>query len=511
MQHATTKRHRNYLIFLLVTTIYFGLAFIAIEYLKMPTNGLNDIVRSLFQYFVVVFASFGLIILLSINKLVFATIFPFFILLCSILAFFRGTANIILNANLIEVSVNNDIKTSVDLISVPLILFVFFNLIVSIWLVRFRYKKIEVPHKFIYLFTSILIVLSTNYFITTSKAAVQNRIPYVVYQSFIEYYENKKEIHTTRPNNSFGATCKTDSLTVVFVLGETLRADHLGINGYKRSTTPLLNQANVISFNNIYSPYTNTERSVPYILTPADSLYPDKAYTERSFISIFNACKFKTFWIANQEPTKSFAYFPNETDSVFFTNSGNTVYNFAPYSWLDEATLPPLQEILNNKTVAKSLIVIHTIGSHWWYKTHYSKEYEKFIPVIKSRTVSSNSLEEMTNTYDNTILYTDYYLSTIIQLLKNKKAILFYLSDHGEALGENGMWLHAIEAAPIHNPACIVWMSDKYKLENPTFENILQSNRKKHFNTSFLFPSILMAAGISAPLSDTTLSILSLP
>ena len=83
---------------------------------------------------------------------------------------------------------------------------------------------------------------------------------------------------------------------------------------------------------------------------------------------------------------------------------------------------------------SKKLIILHTIGSHWWYNLHYTKEYEVYKPVLKSKIIAYCTDEEIRNSYDNTILYTDYILSEIIDKLKDKNAVLIFVSDHGDAL-----------------------------------------------------------------------------
>jgi len=498
--------NKRFYFFLLVLCLYFGIVFVGADFYKTPFKDYKDFMVLIMQWGIVLFASFGLLLALVSNKYLFAVAFPLLAVVASALAYFRFTLNMTVNANIVEAALDNDMRTSTDLISVAFIFFVVLNFLISLIFVYYRWTKICLSHSVIYLFAGIVIIFSTTRFFGSIKGAIQNRIPYVLYYSFRDYEDDKKNIRTNRPDFGGNVSCAEDSLIVVYVQGEALRADHLHLNGYQRQTTPLLENAHAISLKQIYSPYTYTDRSVPYILTNADSLHPDFAYQNRSFISLFNGCHFHTYWIAGQNPATAFVYFAKEADSLIYTAAGKTVYNFEPYSWLDGEALEPLQKIVSNG-YAKKLVVVHTIGSHWWYKTHYTKAFEKFSPVIESRIVSSNTKEEMINTYDNTILYTDYFLNNIIQLLKNKKAILIYLSDHGESLGEDGKWLHAEDALPEHRPACIVWLSDKYKKEDPLAENILQQNAPEYFNTSFLFPSILDAAHIQTPVLDTSASI----
>ena len=112
--------------------------------------------------------------------------------------------------------------------------------------------------------------------------------------------------------------------------------------------------------------------------------------------------------------------------------------------------------------------------------------------------MSSCTKEEMINSYDNTILYTDYFISEVISKVANKNAILFYLSDHGELLGENGKWLHASEGEPLHRPAGFIWMSEIYKSKNLNKNEILIENSSKNYRTDYFFNSILDASNIQS-------------
>ncbi|MCC8145775.1 MAG: phosphoethanolamine transferase, partial [Bacteroidales bacterium] len=331
------------------------------------------------------------------------------------------------------------------------------------------------------------------------------RIPFNLYFITSSYISQKEEILKKRGNLGEIISCGSqDNLQVIFILGESLRADHLGFNGYQRNTTPNLSNEDIISFTNIYSEYTYTNASIPHILTSADSIHPERAYKERSFIDLFKKCGYYTSWLANQESAKTYVYFMNECDTLVFNNINKSTYVFD--KWLDEDLLPSFHWLLHNKK-QKQLIIMHTIGSHWYYNSHFPNEFQNYDPITKSRIVNSNSPEEMINSYDNTILYTDYFISKVINELKDKNAIVFYLSDHGEALGEEGIWLHAANVYSTHYPACFVWMSDIYKMEYPDKYNAAKKNKEAFFRTDFLFPSILEAAGIESDVVNKSLSI----
>ncbi|MDR2804328.1 MAG: phosphoethanolamine transferase, partial [Dysgonamonadaceae bacterium] len=357
----------------------------------------------------------------------------------------------------------------------------------------FRFRKIKINKHIIHCMLAIAFIC-IMFHIPRIRGPVKNRIPFNLYFVTSQYFAEREEALTERPALSESTTCEEEkNLTVVFVIGEALRSDHLGINGYERNTTPYLSNEEIVSFPHIYSKYTYTDASLAHILTRADSVHPDLGYKERSFIDLFKRCGYYTGWLAHQEPTKSYVYFMHECDTLIHINANKSPYVFD--RWTDDDMLPAFDALLAEKE-RKALIILHTIGSHWYYNSHYTDEFERFTPVTKSRIVSSNTQEEMINSYDNTVLYTDYFLHELIERLRDKKAVLFYLSDHGEALGEDGVWLHAADAPPMHHPACFVWMSPSYKNEHPEMYDMLQQNKNQRYRTDFLFPTITEAAGI---------------
>jgi glucan phosphoethanolaminetransferase (alkaline phosphatase superfamily) len=151
--------------------------------------------------------------------------------------------------------------------------------------------------------------------------------------------------------------------------------------------------------------------------------------------------------------------------------------------------------------------VLHTIGSHWYYNNHFSEKYELFKPITTSRIITQNSSEQIINSYDNTIVYTDFFLDQLIAQLENKNALIIYISDHGEVLGENGAWLHAGDNAASKKPACFVWFSDNFAESYPEKINALKTNKDKYYRTDMIFHSILDGGTIQSPIIDRKLNI----
>ena len=136
----------------------------------------------------------------------------------------------------------------------------------------------------------------------------------------------------------------------------------------------------------------------------------------------------------------------------------------------DELLLEGLEEFLTNLK-GHAFIVLHTIGSHGpTYYRRYPDEFKQFTPTCDTEEIQTCTKEQIVNTYDNTILYTDHILSSIIDILKKFPAYetgLLYVSDHGESLGENGIYLHSLPywIAPKEQTSVpmVVWMSEVMK------------------------------------------------
>ena len=493
--------------FISLAALFTGLFLSSADFLHTPVTGWKDFCIIVLQWGVVLAAIGCAIYVLVLNKYVFLLAFPLINAVAAALAYFRFTANAVLTTMIVDAAIHNDAHTSADLISPALILFVAVIFILSTGFAIYRFKKIVIKKPFIQTLLAFVIFLLFMQ-IPPFKRPVTERIPFNIYFITKRYYNEKAVIMTDRPSLSENIICPSseDSLTVVLIIGESLRSDHLGINGYKRNTTPLLQQEDIISFTNIYSQYTHTNASLPQLMTRADSLHEDRGYEERSFIDLYKTCGFYSVWLANQESANTYVYFMHECNRLEYVNIDKSSYVFD--RWLDESMLPLLDNDLDSVQQAdKKLIILHTIGSHWYYNSHYSDAFKKYMPITKSRIISASTLEELVNSYDNTVLYTDFFIHEVINRLRDRNAIMIYLSDHGESLGEDNVWLHAVSSPPVHHPACMVWMSPAYKKNRPEMYDRALQNRTRFFKTDFMFHSMLDAAGIGSPFLKPELSI----
>lgn len=489
------KERLSFYLFVTICTLWVGIFFILPEFIDNPSHGFKGFVIIGLHWTLILATTFFLLSISAIYKYFFAVFFPLFALLGAILAFYRYAYKATLTPMLVDAALHNDIGTTLDLISPEMIIYVLISLSISIFFVRFRFRKIVINKGWIHF--CIAIGVLSMFFVLNGrvKASILQRFPFSVYYNLSEYNKLHHDASSVRTNPD--PTLKyesTDSITVVLVLGESLRADHLRLNGYGRQTNPFLSKrSRLISLPNIYSEYTNTNRSLPHILTRADSANVEIAFTESSFISLFKQCGFSTAWISNQDPAETYVSFINECDTVIYAHPEKSVYNYN--NWLDEDLLEYTQKLLRKEN-KRDLLILHTIGSHWYYNNHFSKKCELFKPVTQSRIIAQCSPEQIINSYDNTAVYTDYFLDSLFIQLQRKNAIVVFLADHGEVLGEEGAWLHAGDNIASKNPACLVWFSDMYAMKYPEKLAALEGNQQKRYRTDFLFHSILDAGNI---------------
>lgn len=284
----------------------------------------------------------------------------------------------------------------------------------------------------------------------------------------------------------------------VLVIGETARYYNFHLNGYKRETTPELEKLNnFISFSNVYSSSNLTSISVPQIITRANPENYNLQFKEKSIVDAFHEAGFYTAWIGNQSrlnPTIN--RLKDVVDYSYFTISElDGSDNF------DNNLINQLRKVLRNPQ-KKKFIVIHSLGSHFRYSNRYPKNFESFKPNIDPigyDNINVENKQKFINSYDNSILYTDYFLSNVIKEINqpNNISAMIYLSDHGENLFDDGATVLHGTANPTkyeyHIPY-FVWLSENYIHENPEqYENLIRNKNKKISSTSTFYTMLDMA------------------
>ncbi len=258
-------------------------------------------------------------------------------------------------------------------------------------------------------------------------------------------------------------------VVVVVVAGETARAMNFSLNGYQRETNPELKSLDVINYTDTTSCGTATAVSLPCMF----SVYPRSEYTDwkarstENLVNVLTRAGVSVSWWDNNTGSKgiadliNFASMTGQKDSPLCNNG----------ECLDEIFLGELDKKLS-ATKANSVIVLHQLGSHGpSYYLRYPEKFRKFKPDCRTPELMKCSVEEITNAYDNTILYTDYVLASVARLLEKHQndvsGAMIYMSDHGESLGENGIYLHgapyAIAPREQTQVPFVTWFSKPYQ------------------------------------------------
>ncbi|WP_285423413.1 phosphoethanolamine transferase [Pseudomonas sp. efr-133-TYG-103a] len=293
---------------------------------------------------------------------------------------------------------------------------------------------------------------------------------------------------------------------MIFVVGETARADHFSLNGYGRETNPELKQQDILNFTHVASCGTSTAVSVPCMFSrfPRTDYSDKKGKTYEGLLDMLQRAGLEVVWLDNNSDCKGTCLrvphsdIPKNQPSAFCDGQ----------NCLDESLLVGLQDYIDSLK-DNAIIVLHSDGSHGpEYYDRYPKAMERFTPVCHTNQLGSCTSDELKNVYDNTILYTDHFLSQTIELLKRNQdkvdTSMIYVSDHGESLGENGIYLHAAPyaiapEAQTHVPM-VMWFG-KQTLEDASIDrNCLAAKQNQpDLSHDYMFHSVLGLLGV-----DTT-------
>lgn len=289
----------------------------------------------------------------------------------------------------------------------------------------------------------------------------------------------------------------------ILIVGETSRADDFSLGGYSRETNPRLAQDNVVYFPRTTSCGTATAVSVPCMFSNmARAHYNEQlAHHQEGLLDIAQRAGIQVQWNENDGGCKG------ACDRVPHQNMNalNLPGQCIDGECYDEVLFHDLANDID-KLNGDGLIVLHTIGSHGpTYYNRYPKEFRKFTPTCDTNEIQSCTQEQLVNTYDNTVLYVDYIVDKAIKLLQSKQdkftTSLVYLSDHGESLGENGIYLHGLpySIAPDtqkHVPM-LVWLSDDYqKRYGVNYDCLKKQSTQNEYSQDNLFSTMLGILGV---------------
>ncbi|MCR4942087.1 MAG: phosphoethanolamine transferase, partial [Campylobacter sp.] len=314
---------------------------------------------------------------------------------------------------------------------------------------------------------------------------------------------------------------KNDIPNIIFVIGEGLQRNHMGIYGYDLDTTPnllkLLQNGNVIAFSDTISPAPNTSSSLVKVLN-FSSYESDKSgkkwYETLSLVDMMRLAGYKTFWLSNQNS-------PSYFSSVLYTSQMRCEFNYSVRENFSDLRLGAmydevlLDELKKLPLSDKNFIVLHLYGSHSKYKRRFPSSFEKFsISDVKkyvkyAEKLDNDKLETIAD-YDNSVFYNDFVVSQIYQSFANQNTLLIYFSDHGQIIYEDGMRAghDGIGRFGYEIPLLFI-ASDKFKTNFPKIWQDIKNAKDKAFMTDDLIHTIAGIIGVSPKHYDEKRNVLS--
>lgn len=315
---------------------------------------------------------------------------------------------------------------------------------------------------------------------------------------------------------ALGAThaAQAKPLLLVLVVGETARADHFGLNGYARDTTPALAARGVFNWHQVQSCGTSTMASLPCMFSPlGKDAFEARSSDTENLLDVVQAAGLNVLWLDNQSGCKGVC------DRVPHASTADAVAPAARQALCDStgechdtALLGPLAERLEALTPAQrargTLVVLHQMGSHGpAYFKRSSAASKRFMPECRTEVLAECSPTELVNAYDNSIVETDAFLGQTIDWLQGQSAHfdtgMVYLSDHGESLGEYGLFLHGMPyriapEAQKHVPL-VAWMDADLLRRSQLSGACLRASANVPLTHDALYHSVLGLADVQSP------------
>lgn len=259
-----------------------------------------------------------------------------------------------------------------------------------------------------------------------------------------------------------------DDTWVVFIIGETTRWDHMGMLGYERDTTPKLAQEkNLVAYRG-YSCDTATKLSLRcmFVREGGAEDNPQRTLKEQNVFAVLKQLGFTSNLYAMQ--SEMWFYSNTMADNIAYREQIGAEPRNRGKNVDDMLLIDEMQRAFDDESEGKHLIILHTKGSHFNYTQRYPRSFAQWTPECIG-VDNQCSKQEMINSYDNSVTYVDHFIDSVIDKLRDRKAIVFYAADHGESINEKEH-LHGTprNMAPPEQfrVPMMVWMSDKY-LQNP--------------------------------------------
>jgi len=308
----------------------------------------------------------------------------------------------------------------------------------------------------------------------------------------------------------------------VVVVGETARADHFALNGYARDTTPELAKRGVLSYRDVHSCGTNTLASVPCMFSPLGKQgYESRKDDYENLVDVLQAAGLAVFWLDNQAGCKDVCTRVPNASAFDGLDAATKKALCDGDECLDDVMLKGLDERIAALPVerrAKGIVlVMHQMGSHGpaYYKRS-AADVKRFLPECKTNALAECGHAELMNVYDNSIVQTDRFLGQTIDWLKAQSKqydpAMLYVSDHGESLGEYGLFLHGVPysfapEAQKHVPM-VTWFSEGMSERRKLSRSCMEAGLDAPLTHDNLYHTVLGVMDVTTPTYKSALDAL---
>lgn len=489
----------------LLNLLLYNFAFFKFVFNNVKLNTFNGIL--LFSSLIVcaiVLNAWVFYIVLHLLKTVGKWLIILFFNISAISIYFINTYGILIDRSMIGNVFNTNYDEASSFYSFTLIIYiVFLGLLPSFLIAKIKHLKVTFKPFIIRVSVVLVFLLSVAYINSSnwlwidknSKQLGSLVMPWSYTVNTFRYFQ--KEAKKRRKQKLLPDAKITDNTKSVFVLviGESSRSENFSLYGYDKNTNPLLSKMDDLHVFEAESAATYTTAGVKAILDHKESndlneILPN--YLHRNGIDV-------TWRTTNSgEPKVNITKYQKKDDILNLYKGEDSNY--------DGVLLNGLNELILNSDKNKIFIVLHTSTSHGpTYYKKYPPKFNKFTPVCESVELSYCTNQELINAYDNTVLYTDYILAKLIgnlkQLNEYNSAMLF-VSDHGESLGENNLYMHGV---PIS-------IAPKEQFEIPfilwTSNNSVKVEDNKTLSQYHVFHSVLDFLNIESPIYNESMSII---
>ncbi len=439
-------------------------------------------------------------------------------------AYFMWSYGIVIDANMIVNVAQTDPREAADLLNWRMLLsLLVLGLLPSWWLWRQPVREIGWGRR-----------LGGNALASLASLALLVLSLLLIYQDFASVMRNHTQLrYMISPLNSFYAVGRVLAkplerdtgtvapigqdarlalppgaapATVIVVVGETARAANFGLNGYARDTTPRLAQLPVASLRQVWSCGTSTATSLPCMFSHlGKDAFENRSSNHESLADVLQHAGLAVLWVDNQSGCKGIC--------ARVPNVSTTALKVSPHcesgECHDEVMLHGLDkriaELPAERRAKGTVVFMHQMGSHGpAYHKRVPPAFKRFTPECASNALQQCAREQVVNAYDNTIAYTDHFLAETIAWLQKRPgpSAMVYVSDHGESLGENNLYLHGLPYAIAPDVQkrvpWITWVSPAFGQQRGLSLECLRAKADRPFSHDHYFHSVLGLAGVRA-------------